>query len=513
MACVGLVAASARPGPQSVDDAGMLLHNRGKDLNSLGKGKTMRGRAILLTAMAASLLAAAPAEAKKKSPPPAPVPVAAPQVPLPASPNGTSVRYFYERQHYSPVWFKPGAGDEAIGQLLTILRRAPLDGMANGPEVAARLEAVVAAARAGDEMKHKEAELALSAAWVDYVQTLQRPDKNVIWGDPYLALRPGNPDRIMALLAAAPSITSHLQSVSTVNPIYAKIREVAVAEAAANGGRPSDKTRLNLERSRILPASGKFIFVNSAEQRLHMYENWQEVGSMKVVVGDKDHYGLPTPIVVSSINYAIANPYWHVPEHIIRQKFAAKAMKEGQTFMNRNGYEVLTDFGPGGQPVPISTIDWKAVQAGTTKVLMRQKPNSLNSMGKMKFPFPNREGIYLHDTPTREYFTLANRAKSNGCIRVEDYRRLANWLFGRDVAAVGSEPEQHLSLPRGVPVYVTYLTMVPDSSGMTTITDRYGWDRPGVLAGGMDISIGGAAPASREVASGSGGSGAGSAQQ
>ena len=103
----------------------------------------------------------------------------------------------------------------------------------------------------------------------------------------------------------------------------------------------------------------------------------------------------------------------------------------------------------------------------------------------MKFPFPNREGIYLHDTPTREYFALANRAKSNGCIRVEDYRRLANWLFGRDVAAVGSNPEQHVSLPRGVPVYVTYLTMVPSATGMASFEDRYGWDRPGAMAGGM----------------------------
>jgi len=367
-------------------------------------------------------------------------------------------------------------------------------------------EAAVAAARAGDAMKQKEAELALSAAWVDYVQTIQRPNSNVIWGDPYLALKPGNSDRIMALLSASPSIVSHLQSVSSVNPIYAKIREVAVAEAAANGGRASDKVMLNLERSRILPGAGKFILVNSAEQRLHMYENWQEVGSMKVVVGDKDHYGLPTPIVVSSINCAIANPYWHVPEHIIRQKFAGKAMKEGQTFMNRNGYEVLTDFGPNGQPVPISSIDWKAVQAGTAKVLMRQKPNSLNSMGKMKFPFPNREGIYLHDTPTREYFSLANRAKSNGCVRLEDYRRLANWIFGRDVAAVGSEPEQHISTPRGVPVYVTYLTMVPDATGMATFQDRYGWDRPGVLAGGMDISIGvGAGSSGREATASAGG--------
>ena len=168
-------------------------------------------------------------------------------------------------------------------------------------------------------MKHKEAELALSAAWVDYVQTLQRPNNNVIWGDPYLTLKPGSPDRILALLSAAPSVTSHLQSVSSVNPIYAKIREVAVAEAAANGGRASDKVMLNLERSRMLPATGRFILVNSAEQRLHMYENGQDVGSMKVVVGDKDKLGLPTPIIASTMYYAIANPYWHVPPHLIKK--------------------------------------------------------------------------------------------------------------------------------------------------------------------------------------------------
>jgi murein L,D-transpeptidase YcbB/YkuD len=478
-------------------------------MTSKGKGTHMRGKIYLLTAMAAVLVAASPAEAKKKKALP-PVPVAAPQVPLPSSPNGLNVRYFYERQNYAPIWFKAGAGDAAIGQLLTILRRAPIDGMANGPEVAARLEASVAAARTGDPMKVKEAELALSAAWVDYVQVVQKPTTNVIWGDPHLAIKPGHPDRTLALLSAAPSIPSHLNSVSAVNPIYGRIREVAIAEAAANGGRATDKVMLNLERARILPGNGRFILVNSAEQRLHMYENGQSVGSMKVVVGDKDKLGLPTPIIASSMHYAIANPYWHVPPHLIRKTVAPAVVKQGEAYLKSRGYEVISDFSEHPQILPASSVDWKAVVAGTAKVNLRQRPNGLNSMGKMKFPFPNREGIYLHDTPTREYFALENRAKSNGCIRVEDYRRLANWLFGRDVAAVGSTPEQHLSMPRGMPVYVTYLTMVPDAEGMKTFADRYGWDRPGVLAGGMDVSVGGVGTA-REAASGGAGGG-GSAQ-
>lgn len=473
----------------------------------LGEGMKMRGRAYILAAVAATMTAAAPAEAKKKSQP-APAAVAAPQVALPASPNGLNVRYFYERRNYAPIWFRAGAGDEAVGLLLSVLRRAPIDGMANGAQVAASVEAAVAAARSGDALKQKEAELVLSAAWVDYVSTLQRPNSNVIWGDPSLVLKPSHPDRILALLSASPSAAMHLQSVSSVNTIYARLRDVAVAEAETNGGRASDAVMLNMERARIIPGTGKFILVNSAEQRLHMYENGQSVDSMKVVVGDKDKLGLPTPIIASTMHYAIANPYWHVPPHLIRSAVAPNAARQGEAYLKAKGYEIISDFSKNPTILPSSSVNWKAVAAGTEKVNMRQKPNGENSMGKMKFPFPNREGIFLHDTPRREHFAKSNRAISNGCIRVEDYRKLAYWVFGRDVAAVGSAPEQHLSLPRGVPVYVTYLTMVPDAAGMTRFADRYGWDRPGVMAGGMDATLG-VGSGSRDAVAG----GAGAAQR
>ena len=449
----------------------------------------MRARALLLTAVAATLIASAPADARKKPQPVAPPP--APQVALPASANGVNVRYYYERRQYPAIWFGARGGDAAIGQLLTILRRAPIDGMSNGPTAAASVEAAVQRARtSNDPMQVKAAELALSAAWADYVQAIKRPSTNVIYGDPALAQAAPHPDRTLALAEASPSLALHLQSVASVNSIYSSLRDVALAEATANGGRASDKVLLNLERSRIIPGNGKYILVNTAEQRLHLYENGQDVGSMKVVVGKKEEFGLPTPIIASTMYYAIANPYWHVPEHLIRKTAAPAVVKQGEAYLKSRGYEVISDFSEHPQILPASSVDWKAVVAGTAKVILRQKPGGQNSMGRMKFPFPNREGIYLHDTPTKEYFALANRAKSNGCIRVEDYRRLSSWLFGRDVAASGTAPEQHIALPRGVPVFVTYLTMVPTPTGMASFEDRYGWDRPGVLAGGMDTSVG-----------------------
>lgn len=443
----------------------------------------MRARAYLLTAVAATLFASAPAGAKKK---PAPVAPPAPQVALPASANGVNVRYYYERRQYPAIWFGAKGGDAAIGQLLSILRRAPIDGMSDGPQVAATVEATVQRARtSNDPMQVKAAELALSAAWADYVQTIKRPSTNVIYGDPSLAVTPPHLDRTLALAEAAPSLAQHLQSVASVNSYYAAIRDVAIAEATANGGRASDKVLLNLERARIIQGGGKYILVNSAEQRLHMIEGGQSVGSMKVVVGDLDKLKLPTPIIASTMHYAVANPYWHVPDHLIRKTVAPAVAKQGESYLRARGYQIISGFNKDPQILPASSVDWKAVVAGTTKVILRQNPGGQNSMGRMKFPFPNREGIFLHDTPTREYFSRSNRALSNGCIRVEDYRRLANWLFGRDVAAVGSDPEQHIALPGGVPVYVTYLTMVPSTTGMASFDDRYGWDRPGAMAGGM----------------------------
>lgn len=458
----------------------------------------MRTNLLRLTVIAATLVAAAPVQARKKQPTPA---IAAPtvDVALSSSPNALAVRSYYERRQYPAIWFGSRGGDEAIRELLVILRRAPLDGMADGPTVASEVEARVQNARnTNDPMAIKAAEIALSAAWVDYVGAIGRPSSNIIYGDLKLARSAPSPNTTLALAEVAPSLAGHLLSVSQVNPIYNKLREVAVAEASANGGRASDKVLLNLERSRILPGRGKYVFVNAAEQRLHMVEDGQDVDSMNVVVGNKDRYGLPTPIVVGTINYAVANPYWYVPPHLVR-KFAPNIAKGPDAYFKAHGYEAIADASEHPAILSPKSINWKAVAAGTQSVYLRQRPNGQNSMGKMKFPFPNREGIYLHDTPKREYFDTAkwpDRALSNGCIRLEDYRRFAHWLFGRDVAASGDAPEQFILLPRGVPVYVTYLTMIPSSTGIMSFEDRYGWDHPGVVVAGMDTTV--AAPLTTE---------------
>jgi len=262
--------------------------------------------------------------------------------------------------------------------------------------------------------------------------------------------------------------------VSSVNPIYSALREAAVREAELPGGGMADKLLVNLERARAIPAKGRFAMVDVPSARLIMYEDGRPVDSMKVIVGMSAY---PTPMIASVIHYTTFNPYWHVPDHLVRKTVAPNVIKQGAAYLKTRGYEIVAEWSNDAAILAAKDIDWKAVVAGTAEVKIRQLPGGANSMGKMKFPFANGEGIYLHDTPNKALFAKEQRDLSNGCIRVEDAPRLARWLFGQEPAALTSKtPEQHVQLGRGVPVYVTYLTTLPVDGQLTIRKDVYGLD-------------------------------------
>jgi murein L,D-transpeptidase YcbB/YkuD len=105
-------------------------------------------------------------------------------------------------------------------------------------------------------------------------------------------------------------------------------------------------------------------------------------------------------------------------------------------------------------------------------------------MGTMKFMFPNAQGIYLHDTPQKELLSEASRLFSGGCVRLEDAARLGQWLFGRPLAATSDQAEQRVDLPAPVPVFITYLTVVPSGAELATYPDVYGRDRDSLALAG-----------------------------
>ena len=381
---------------------------------------------------------------------------------------------FYSASKNAPIWFRSGQA-EAGPELINILKRAPIEGFARGPELAAGVEAALAKAQTGDPAAMQEADRVLSLAWVAYVQAIHAPTPGMLYGEKWVTPTVPTTFSILGKALRAPVLVDHMRSVAAVNPVYSGLREAALKEAALPGGGNSVRYAANLERARSIPATGKFLLVDIATARLWMYENGQPVDSMKVIVGDQKKNGTPTPMITSVIWYATLNPYWHVPDHMAKKIIAPRAAKEGEAYLKRGGYEVVSDWN-GTQVIPASSVDWKGVAAGTIQVKIRQLPGPTNGMGKMKFNFANPEGIYLHDTPNKALFAQSNRALSNGCIRLEDAKRLGRWLLGRDPTTITATPEQHVSLPQGVPVYVTYLTAQPHIGEAALARDVYGWD-------------------------------------
>jgi L,D-transpeptidase YcbB len=236
---------------------------------------------------------------------------------------------------------------------------------------------------------------------------------------------------------------------------------------------------MNVQRVRLLPASGRYVLVNTAAQKLFMVENGTVVDEMKVVVG-KPHQ--PTPMMAATIKFTALNPYWQVPADLAAERVAPHVVKRGLSYLSENGYVVLSDWSDNAQPVDPSTVDWQAVADGKLLVRLRQEPGPGNAMGRMKFMFPNPQGIYLHDTPNKELLNQDARLFSGGCVRLEDAPRLAQWLYGRPLDWTSATTEQPVELPRPVPVYLIYQTAVPSGQTIVFHQDIYGKDRS-MLAG------------------------------
>jgi murein L,D-transpeptidase YcbB/YkuD len=420
----------------------------------------------LIGTAAVALVAASPASSQV-SVPSVPAPAASPSVPV-------DVAAFYSAYTIPQIWFRGGADNPAVGQLTAILQRAPFDGFADGPQLAAQVQEAAAQARTGGPNAVAAAEKVLSAAWVRYVQALKRPTPGMIYAYPVLKPQGARADQILLTAAAAPSLEQYLTATANVNPVYAQLRDAAWAEAQTIGNlTPDPRLLANLDRVRSLPSKGRFLLVDSGSSMLTLYENGQPVDSMKVITGTNE---LPTPMIASVMYYITYNPYWHAPDHLVRKTIAPNVLRLGLGYFRSHGYDVIDEWSEHPSVIDPKSIDWKAAAAGTLHLKIRQAPGPLNSMGILKFPFPNPQDIYLHDTPDHAKFALANRNLSNGCVRVEDAKRLGRWLLGQNPVSPGSDAELRVQTPQGMPIYLTYITAQVKDGKLTYLPDIYGWD-------------------------------------
>lgn len=208
---------------------------------------------------------------------------------------------------------------------------------------------------------------------------------------------------------------------------------------------------INMGRMRWMPTrpSGNLILVNIPEFVLHLYDGKKRVWDMNVVVGKEGHN---TMMFTGDLNQVVFSPYWNVPPSIVRKEILP-ALEKNPDYLIRNNME------------QVGTED------GLPKI--RQLPGPDNSLGKVKFLFPNSFNIYFHDTNAKSLFNKDKRAYSHGCIRLAEPEKMAQYLLrnqpewtpDRIEEAMNSGTEKYVKLKDPVPVFITYYTAWVDDAG------------------------------------------------
>ena len=225
------------------------------------------------------------------------------------------------------------------------------------------------------------------------------------------------------------------------------------------------KVRWTMERLRWLPRDWgrRHFLANAASYQLYYLQDGAIAWQTRVVVGRPKYQ---TNFFSDEMEIVVINPYWGVPQSIIKKELIPKLLRD-PGWLDREGYEVRT---PGGKLVPSASIDWASYLGRKTIPLsVRQKPGEKNALGRIKFLFPNKHAIYMHDTPQRYLFKRASRAYSHGCVRVQDPLRLAEIVLGMDRATleekVASGKRERIVLKEKIPVHLTYFTAWPKPDG------------------------------------------------
>ena len=239
--------------------------------------------------------------------------------------------------------------------------------------------------------------------------------------------------------------------------------------------------RLNLERWRWVPDTldAKYVWVNVPAYELEAVEGNQPALTMRVIAGTTDN---PTPSFRDIIRHLELNPRWHVPEKIAAGEILPKVKQDPDYLLAEN----ITVIDTAGKVVDPSTVKWNSLDPATLPYRFRQEPGNKNPLGSIKFLFPNRWSVYLHDTPATKLFSKEFRALSHGCVRVEHPLDLANYLLrgqmsisAEELAAqVKSGNHRWIDLKQTEPIYLVYFTAFVDRQGRPNFRpDVYERDR------------------------------------
>jgi L,D-transpeptidase YcbB len=411
-----------------------------------------------------------------------------------------ALQQFYAERRSEPVWVTPTGFTPAAKAVLAEIGRADAWGL---DAAAFRLPALAQGELTRDQ--RAEAEIALGLAILEYARHARGGRANPLSLSRNLDRQPQllDPRSVIEAAAATDAPDAYLRALHPQHPQFERLRQAYLAlkrsdappveqvvQAKGKGkskhkhaavkaqAGPNLRTLLvNMEQWRWMPEDlGSFyVWVNIPEYTIRVVKDERVIHTERVVVG---RASTQTPVFSHQMEQVIFHPYWGVPDSIKTNELLPSLARGNIGVLERQNLKVSYR----GRDINPASVDW--TKADMRKFHVYQPPSANNALGIVKFRFPNKHDVYMHDTPSKSLFNASTRAFSHGCMRVRDPLKLAElvlaedrgWTAGRVTAAVQRGPKDNqINLTTKVPVHMTYFTAWVDDDGKLRIFgDVYG---------------------------------------
>lgn len=216
--------------------------------------------------------------------------------------------------------------------------------------------------------------------------------------------------------------------------------------------------------------NSRYIQVNIPSYSMTLISHGEEILQMKAIVGRPSR---PTPLLTSKVTTIVFNPSWTVPETILA-KDVIPGMRENPNYMKEHyDMHIYASFDKNAPQVDASSINWETANVSNFRYRVTAPPSDVNPLGRFKFIFENDHDVYMHDTPEKAVFAMHDRARSSGCIRLENPLALVQYFYADNTDLNAELVNQYLStyqtkyvqLRNPIPVYITYMTAWVDQEG------------------------------------------------
>ena len=404
-----------------------------------------------------------------------------------------ALKQFYAERQNEPVWTTPTGYTSAAESVRAEIARSDDWGL----DASAFRIPPLTAGRELTRAERADAEIALSLAVLQYARYARGGRTDPLSLSRNLDRQPSllDPRKVIDAAVATSAPDAYLRSLHPQHPQFERLRRLYVAakhtnpreddvtsgkgkgtKKRATSGPSPEKILVNMEQWRWMPEDlGRFyVWVNIPEYMVRVIKDGREIHSERVVVG---RMTTPTPIFSDEMQHIIFHPFWNVPESIKNNELLPSLAAGDYHVLSRQGLRVALR----GREIDPGSVDWG--RADMRKYHIYQPPGGSNALGMVKFLFPNKHDVYLHDTPSRGLFDAQSRAYSHGCIRVRHPLKLAEVLLGEDQSwspsrvamTVQRGPQDNqVNLQGKVPVHLTYFTMWVDDDGrVRTFSDVY----------------------------------------